>query len=74
MPRIEKYTVTRMIDVDGEKVLHALLAQRRTGALTLHIGGGKVGALEWKEKENGNGGGQLRTPDHVPVAQETVLD
>jgi hypothetical protein len=74
MSRIEKYTVTRMIDVDGEKVLHALLAQKRTGALTLHIGGGRVGACEWKEKENGNAGGELRSSNHVSGSQETVLD
>lgn len=77
MSRIETYTVTRMIDVDGDKVLRLLLQQKRVGVLTLHIGAGKVGAVEWKEKDQSNGrgaGSNGRSPDHVSGIAGGILD
>lgn len=49
--KVETYTEKHITGVDDEEFVRALKAGKKTGAVTLHLGNGKVGALVWKEKE-----------------------
>jgi hypothetical protein len=49
--REEVYTEKHITGVDDEEFVRALKAGKKTGAVTIHLGNGKVGSLVWKSKD-----------------------
>lgn len=57
-PQSETFTIYRTAGVEPEQLLAALKADGRTGSLTVHLGQGRIGSVEWKEKAEPTGNGK----------------
>lgn len=48
--KVVSWLVTTFNGGDPRTIIQALLAEKRTGQLTIHISQGGIGTIEWKER------------------------
>ena len=48
--KAETFIVSKFNGGDPEEIMRAILDQKRSGQLTLHIDQGRIGSIEWREK------------------------
>lgn len=48
--KVTSWLVSTFTGGDPRTIIQALLAERRTGQLTIHISQGGIGTIEWKER------------------------
>lgn len=71
--RSQQFTVTEVPGSDAPAFLETLMHDRKTGTVTLHLGGGRIGSLEFKEKSL-TGREEPLAPAPLPRVQGSVLD
>ncbi len=72
--KVVAWIVSTFTGGDPKTIIQALLSEKRTGQLTIHISQGGIGTIEWKERGSSLTASKEGVEVVVPPADKKMLD